>query len=467
MYLPEKKEREYRFKLALRIGLPIFGLILVLVFTTLINNYQSLTSSFYIESLILILVSVYFIFYLIYKGFDVKITDPVSKTFSREYLSQYLEKEIEKYKKYTLILISIDNIVDINTNYGIKNGDKVLKQTALWLEKYFENQGMENFPIGRLQSGNFLVGFKGDISEYEVLIELLEIKSEEFKIGNIEINLSNALIDTTLTKNLDSLIDLLYEQKEYNRYKKEKNFDSIDPNELEFLVINAVQNSSFLFAVQDVYDKDYNKVFGEVFVRLQTKNKKFIHKKKYLKVINKLQLNVDFDVMVLKEISNCFEKFNNNKIVLHVNPISLRDPVFFNKVKMILKEHRELKGRIIFLFSENEYFSKIQKFNELVKRYKSIGILTAVDRVGALHSSFLYLRDLDIDMIRYDSSYTKEEKLLEYKTILEGIDLIVKKKSLKSWVKMIETQQQLKEAKKIGIDYYQGKYLSQLKEIEE
>ena len=54
MLLPEKKEREYRFKLALRMGLPIFGLILVLVFTTLINNYESLSISFYIELYIVV-----------------------------------------------------------------------------------------------------------------------------------------------------------------------------------------------------------------------------------------------------------------------------------------------------------------------------------------------------------------------------------------------------------------------------
>lgn len=464
MYLPEKKEREYRFKLALRIGLPIFGLILVLVSTTLINNYHNLTPSFYIESLILILVSVYFIFYLIYKGFAVKITDPVSKTFSREYLYEYLKKEIKKYKNYTLVLVSIDNIVDINTNYGIKNGDKVLKQTALWLEEYFENQGMENFPIGRLQSGNFLVGFRGDIFENKVMIELLGIKSEEFKVENIEINISTAMIDTSLTNNLDHLIDMLYEQKEYNRYKKENNFESIDPNELEGLVIDAIENFSVSFALQDIYDKEQNKAFSELFVRLKAKNGKFIHQKKYLKVINKLQLNIDFDMMVLKKICVVFEKLGTQKIVLHVNTSSLRDPLFFNKVKMLLEQYPQVKNKIVFLFSENEYYSKTQKFNDLLHGYKNIGILSAVDRVGALHSSFLYLRDLDIDMIRYDSSYTKEEKFSQCEVAIKGLDLIAKKRSIKSWIKMIETKEQLDEAKEIGVDYFQGKYLSQLKE---
>jgi GGDEF domain-containing protein len=71
-------------------------------------------------------VSIYFIFYLIYRGFNVKITDDVSKTFTREYLFGYLKKELKTNKEYTLILVSIDNLNDINSLYSIKNGDKVL-----------------------------------------------------------------------------------------------------------------------------------------------------------------------------------------------------------------------------------------------------------------------------------------------------------------------------------------------------
>ena len=54
MLLPQTKEREYRFKLALRIGLPIFGLILALISHTLTITYETLQLTFYIESAILL-----------------------------------------------------------------------------------------------------------------------------------------------------------------------------------------------------------------------------------------------------------------------------------------------------------------------------------------------------------------------------------------------------------------------------
>ncbi|MCD6173704.1 MAG: GGDEF domain-containing protein, partial [Sulfurimonas sp.] len=103
MLLPKIKEREYRFKLALRMGLPIFALILAFISNTLISSYQNLQVSFYIESIILLAISIYFIFYLIYKGFNVRITELISKTFTRDYLYKYLKKKIENKKNYTLI----------------------------------------------------------------------------------------------------------------------------------------------------------------------------------------------------------------------------------------------------------------------------------------------------------------------------------------------------------------------------
>ena len=55
MLLPEIKEREYRFKLALRMGLPIFALTIAFISNTFITTYENLHPLFYIESIILLI----------------------------------------------------------------------------------------------------------------------------------------------------------------------------------------------------------------------------------------------------------------------------------------------------------------------------------------------------------------------------------------------------------------------------
>ncbi|MDQ7060582.1 MAG: diguanylate cyclase [Sulfurimonas sp.] len=127
--------------------------------STLINTYESLQPSFYILSLLLLVFSIYFIFFLIYKGFDEPITERVSKTFTREYLYKYLKIKIKK--DYTLMLLSIDNLHNINTRYGIKNGDKVLRDVVLYMSEYFKDKNIVNFPMGHIKGGDFIIGLEG------------------------------------------------------------------------------------------------------------------------------------------------------------------------------------------------------------------------------------------------------------------------------------------------------------------
>ena len=158
MLLPEIKEREYRFRLALRIGLPIFAVIIAFISHTLITTYSSLQATFFFESVLLLAGSVYFIMFLLYNGFDVKIKDDISYAFTRDYLYRYFTKAIEKEKNYTLLLISIENIHDINQQYGIKNGDKILREVVQWCSVFFKNAGVSNIPIGHLKGADFIIG---------------------------------------------------------------------------------------------------------------------------------------------------------------------------------------------------------------------------------------------------------------------------------------------------------------------
>jgi len=243
MLLPEIKEREYRFKLALRMGLPIFALVIAFIFHTFISNYGSLNTSMYIEAIALLFVSVYFIFYLIYSGFEVKIIDDITKTFTREYLYKYLIKELHNKKNYTLILLSIDNLNDINSLYGIKNGDNVLREVVEWITKYFQEANISHFPIGHLKGGDFIIGLEGNKEKYRTLLDLFCLKSDALRVNDIEIKISTAIIDSDYSKELDYLIEHLFEIQNRKRETKE---EEINPNELESLVINAIKERNLL-----------------------------------------------------------------------------------------------------------------------------------------------------------------------------------------------------------------------------
>ena len=469
MYLPEKKEREYRFRLALRMGLPIFALMFALIFHTVITTYENLSTAFYIESLIVLIFGIYFIFYLIYSGYQKKITDDVSKVFTRTYLYRYLKKELKNNKEYTLVLISIDNLNDINSRYGIKSGDKVLYEIGLWICKYLEDNGIFNFPIGHVKGGDFIVGLKGNSNNYMTIIELMNLKADEFKIDDIEIKTQFAINDTSFSNDLEYMIENLFEIKEFKQNKKEDVkyiSEDIKPNELEKYVISAVRNKSFILMKQDIYSKD-KVVMRECFAKLKRPDGKYIHQKSYIKVLNRLRLMIDYDCMILEKcIENCSEN-SDTTLALSISPTSIRDRRFFLKVKEIIDINPHIKNRIMFILSEKEYYSYIQRYSDILKNITKLGIKITIDKVGSYQSSFLYFRELDVYAIRLDGIYTKEIDNKNYYNIAKGFSSMVKGTDTKVWMKMIETKENLEKIDELGVDYIQGKYLSNLETIYE
>ncbi len=464
MLLPQTKEREHRFKLALRMALPIFALVLALISNTLITTYESLQVTFYFESILLLAFSIYFIFFIIYDGFDERITEPVTKTFTREYLYKFITKELKKEKQYTLLLISIDNLHDINIRYGIKNGDKVLYEVAKNIAQYLQSKNINYFAIGHIKGGDFIIGLKGNKNQYNTLLELFCLKSSEYKVEDIEVKITGAVTDTQFSNNLDYMIENLFELQEENRNQKLiATIEDINPNELESIVIHAIRNKSYVVMAQSVFENGKS-VIKECFIKLKTQENKLLHQKSYMNVINKLGLMVEFDLMILEAIILHSNNLKDEVFALTIAPTSLRNPKFIAKVRELIKHKTD---KIIFIMSEKEYYSYSDKYNSTIQALKNMGILIALDKLGALHTSFLYLRDLDIDIVRFDSLLTKEMKKRKYSSIINGFNMIAQSNGVKTWIKMIESQEMQHKAEEFKIDYLQGKYLSAVEKIYE
>ncbi|MDQ1263288.1 MAG: hypothetical protein QG559_289 [Campylobacterota bacterium] len=468
MLLSQIKEREYRFRLALRMVLPIFALFIALIFHSFVFSKESIDFSFYIESLLIFIFSTYFIFYLIYKGFDTKITDNVSKAFTREYVYKYLNKEIKSFKEYTFLLISVDNLNDINNRYGMSNGDKILFEIVVWINDYLKSKNIVNVPIGHISGSNFIIGLEGNKTKYKSVLELMCLKSEDIQINNIEIQLSGAINDTTFSDNLDYIIENLFELQNQNRESKIaiNSEENIDPTELEYDVINALKRKDLVLLTQNVY-KGEAIVFRECFIKLKTLNNKILHQKNYMKVLDKLGLMDDYNIVALEKIIQICKKSDDGKYALSLSPTSLRNPFFLIKIKELFYKNESVKNRIILILNENEYYPRIDRYSSILEQLKSFGIMIALDRLGSIHTTFLYLRDLNIDIVRLGSFYTKDKNPSKYKNIINGFCTMAHDKGIKIWAKMVEDEEINTLLKELNIDYLQGKYLAPIEKFEE
>ena len=463
MLYPHKKERSHRFLLALRTGLPLFLLAAILMFTRLSDYFQTIPDGFYISAIFILAISIYFIFYMIYRGFDEQITDTITHTFTRQKVISILTNEIKKEKNYCLVLISIDNLADINTRYGTKAGDNILKNVAKEIGVFFDNKGFDKFPIGHFQGGDFIVGLKGSQNTIRPFLEMLYIKFDDFIMNDIEIKIKGAIVDKSLSSDITSLIERLFEIKdsEIEELDDSRGYAEEDMSiyELEENIKYAISNRTFSLMYQRL-QADENIV--QVTIKLQGRNEKIIHQKIFMPVLKRLGYEREFDEIFLEKILIACKNIENVSFAFNVSPSVIRNRRFIQRFKQMVAKQKVDFKRLIIILSEKEVYANMQRYNDLLQEYRSLGVRFVLDNVGSLNASIEYIKRLDVDIIRFDKPFSKHIDLPSYASLLHAYIGICKEMKMKSWIKMVDSAELKEKCEEMNIDYIQGNIISKI-----
>jgi EAL domain-containing protein (putative c-di-GMP-specific phosphodiesterase class I) len=185
-------------------------------------------------------------------------------------------------------------------------------------------------------------------------------------------------------------------------------------------------------------------------------------------VVNRLGLTRTYDEMILEKVIQVSEKIPDNLILaLSVSPSSVRNNTFFERTLSLVNSNEAVRGRIMFVLSENEYYHHPKRYNELLQAYRRMGIYIAIDNLGAFKSSIALLKDLKVDLVRFDNQYGKHIREKEYQNIVKGLHIVAQGFGMSSWIRMVEDEQEYKIVKGLGIDFIQGNYLGKIASLEE
>ncbi|AFL73391.1 diguanylate cyclase (GGDEF) domain-containing protein [Thiocystis violascens DSM 198] len=117
-------------------------------------------------------------------------------------------------------------------------------------------------------------------------------------------------------------------------------------------------------------------------------------------------------------------------------------------------------GRICFEITETAAISDIDAAKHFIRVLKDIGCKFALDDFGSGHSSFLYLRDLEVDYLKIDGNLvreiTRDPVSLAFVRSIDDIGKIMGKQTIAEYV---EDDQVLEAIVEIGIDFAQGYWI--------
>jgi Amt family ammonium transporter len=125
-----------------------------------------------------------------------------------------------------------------------------------------------------------------------------------------------------------------------------------------------------------------------------------------------------------------------------------------------LRRHSIGPSSICFEITETAAMSNLDLAKRFIDEVKQLGCRLALDDFGSGLSSFGYLRDLNVDLVKIDGSFVRELDSNEvHRAMVEAIVGITGVMGLESTAEFVENAQVLEVLREIGVDYAQGYHL--------
>ncbi|AII13884.1 putative diguanylate phosphodiesterase (EAL domain) [Campylobacter iguaniorum] len=448
MLYSQTKERSNRFALALRIATPFIFLLLLWAYTFAnFKNYQIFEISMFV---LLTVCYVYYTFYMIYHGFNSSFIDPVSKCFTREKISNILQKSIKNGEDKCIVMIGIKNLNDINERYGFTNVDKISYKFLVKLQDFLKSNKIKKVPIGKYIDGYFLMLVDYKESSLNHLLKTFEISLSKNGINNIEIKVIYSIISTKYDSNLNNVLSTLFYKILNNENEK------FSAQEYESIIKDALNKKNFIFKFQTIKDIKSNNdmIYASQKLKFDSQS---MPKIKFNQIINKIGYEIDYDKEVLNSLFNQID-FNDikNKLFIEISPVTIRNHKFKIDLFKLVKDKNIDPKKLVFEFVEDSAYSEIIQFREILAEYTNAGFGFALTHFGGNNSSLEYFKYLDVDYIIYDMEFSKNFDNFKFRNLLENMNVAASKLNVKTIIRFVDKSSFYDEIMKTGIDYVQG-----------
>lgn len=145
---------------------------------------------------------------------------------------------------------------------------------------------------------------------------------------------------------------------------------------------------------------------------------------------------------------------------INLSAASLDEDEVADEILRLLALHKLPPGRLCFEITETEAVRNHAQLVRFVDRLRFAGCLVALDDFGSGMSSFGYLRELPVDVIKIDGSFVQnlDDDPMGH-SIVKAVTEISHQQGLDVVAEWVDSEDTLRALRKIGVDYAQGDFL--------
>jgi len=451
MLLSELEERERRFKLALRAGVPIVLLVSLVFYSTFIRDEHL---SFNLETAILfgslVFITVYFIYFLMELSVKESLIDQTTQGFNQRAFVQ----KLKHYHPKTLVLLIVNNLATINENYSTQSVDKLLFEIIHALNSELTKNGMHKTLIARRYGAEFLIAINSENPNIESVFQSFVKKYST--IDNIDIDYAFGIITNIgddLEQDIVRLKDIINIQ-----HKTDIVQDSKKLSETENAVLEALHKKQFSLLFRPLQNTRTGRIdIYEISVKLRSDSMGEILPKVFLPIINRLGEGRNYDLALFEYILGLLPLMDPHVCFsFNLSPFSLRDLNFQKAFFSLLEKSSLDPSRIIIELYERKTHHDLSGYLETLKRFRSKGVRIAIDNFGSSNASMEYMKHFHFDIVQFDRDYVT--KLDESKTeaMLRSLVQMADELGIITVAKWVDKPEQKKKLTQMGIHYLQG-----------
>jgi len=156
------------------------------------------------------------------------------------------------------------------------------------------------------------------------------------------------------------------------------------------------------------------------------------------------------------------------RCAINLSGATLGNDAHTARIRDMLSGYRIEPSLICFEITETAAMANIEQAKHFIDGLKEIGCRFALDDFGSGLSSFGYLRDLDVDLVKIDGSFIRElDSNPVHHAMVEAIVGIAGVMGLTTVAEFVENDAVMDILREIGVDYAQGYHLARPRPLTE
>lgn len=408
------------------------------------------------------------------------MTGLINRARFMELLSEWIYSQ-SKSGTGVLLLINVDEFKFINDTYGHGVGDELLRRIAGVMQGSLTDMKMpDGVILGRMGGDEFAIflphlGAKEGMDVAEKIrgrIETFRLMERSF---HTSVSISVVLYPEhgVTTKELFTRVDAaMHRTKEMGRNRchlyrpEDRDLENIHSRLKEKESIRkALEEDRFVPWFQPILDLRDGKIHHyETLARMRDEDGGILSPGVFIETAERFGLIGDIDRIITEKTmrlqADTGRKGRYLSFGMNLSANKLGDEEFLSFLQSRILETGADPSHLIFEITETAAVHDLERAIKFINSLKSMGCRFSLDDFGVGFTSFVYLREMQVDYIKIDGSFIRKmHENPNDRLFVKAITEVAKGMGIKTIAEFVELEETVRLLKDYGVDYAQGYFI--------